>query len=397
MNLKRLFGAIVVVLMTMTVPDRVKADTPTADSLSVSLLTCSPHEHEVYALYGHTAIRCHDWRKDFDWVFNYGVFNFRQPFFVMRFVLGMTDYELGVVPFDVFIGEYRRQHRGVVEQQLNLTRDEKLCLVAALLDNCTPDNRVYRYNFFSENCTSKARDIIERCINGRIVYCPDGDDSLSYRNLIHGYTLPEHRWAAFGNDLCLGVKADFATSQTQRQFLPERLMADFAQADILTPDGERRRLTEQTTTLLEPSPGAVAEEDCLVPMTVMIVLVLLCVIVAAVEYIYNKVYKWWDILLFTLTSVPGLIVVLLFLSEHPTTSTNLQALLLNPLPLLFVPWLVKGRSRMFWRMELALSLAYIAGAFWQDYAEGMELLALCLLTRCWTHRQQIVPMSKKKQ
>ena len=27
-----------------------------------------------------------------------------------------------------------------------------------------PENRVYRYNFFYDNCTTRARDVIERCI-----------------------------------------------------------------------------------------------------------------------------------------------------------------------------------------------------------------------------------------
>jgi len=46
------------------------------DSVEIGLLTCSPH-NEIYSLYGHTALHYHDLRTGADWVFNYGVFDFR--------------------------------------------------------------------------------------------------------------------------------------------------------------------------------------------------------------------------------------------------------------------------------------------------------------------------------
>jgi hypothetical protein len=61
------------------------------DSIEIGLITCSPHE-ELYSLYGHSAIRIHDLKTGEDLVFNYGVFNFKQPFFILRFVLGIPKY-----------------------------------------------------------------------------------------------------------------------------------------------------------------------------------------------------------------------------------------------------------------------------------------------------------------
>ena len=92
------------------------------DSVEVSLLTCSPHE-EIYSLYGHTALRWHDLRSNEDLAFNWGVFDFRKPYFVLRFVFGLTDYELGTVPMKYFTEEYRNVGSSVTEQVLNLTAD----------------------------------------------------------------------------------------------------------------------------------------------------------------------------------------------------------------------------------------------------------------------------------
>ena len=46
-----------------------------ADTLRVSLLTCSPGE-EIYELYGHTAIRVQESLTGNDVLFKYGVVNF---------------------------------------------------------------------------------------------------------------------------------------------------------------------------------------------------------------------------------------------------------------------------------------------------------------------------------
>ena len=120
------------------------------DSLVVSLLTCSPHD-EIYSLYGHTAIRVNNMYTGQDWVFNYGVFSFSKPFFALRFAVGLTDYELGVIPFEIFKREYKRFGSQVTEQVINLSMEEKLQLMMALDDNYRPANRVYRYNFFYTN------------------------------------------------------------------------------------------------------------------------------------------------------------------------------------------------------------------------------------------------------
>ena len=122
------------------------------DSVVLSLLTCSPHE-EIYSLYGHTAIRYHDLRTDEDMVFNWGIFNFKAPHFVLRFIFGLTDYELGLMPFDRFCEYYKKWGSSVTEQVLNLTADEKRSLITAMMVNYQPENRTYRYNFFFDNCS----------------------------------------------------------------------------------------------------------------------------------------------------------------------------------------------------------------------------------------------------
>lgn len=150
--MKRLLTIICLVLLPLLALAQQNSTDNTApaenDSVVVSLLTCTPG-NLVYELYGHTAIRVREvGARQSDWVFNYGTFSFNQPHFMWRFMLGETDYELGVVPYYLFYESYVREGRGIDEQVLNLTPAEAKKLVDALSKNLEPENATYRYNFF---------------------------------------------------------------------------------------------------------------------------------------------------------------------------------------------------------------------------------------------------------
>ena len=75
--------------------------TQQADSIEISLLTCGPRQ-QVYSMYGHTAIRFLDKQSGRDLVVNYGVLSFDHPYFVLRFVFGLTDDEIASNAFELF-------------------------------------------------------------------------------------------------------------------------------------------------------------------------------------------------------------------------------------------------------------------------------------------------------
>ena len=68
---------------------------PLSEEAEISLLTCSPGE-AIYELFGHTAIRVKDPRQGLDLVFNYGIFDFDTPNFVVKFIRGKLLYKLGI-------------------------------------------------------------------------------------------------------------------------------------------------------------------------------------------------------------------------------------------------------------------------------------------------------------
>ena len=65
------------------------------DSMEISLLTCSPGK-EIWAQYGHTALRIRNLANGQDLTVNYGIFSSSQPYFALRFLVGLTESQVGV-------------------------------------------------------------------------------------------------------------------------------------------------------------------------------------------------------------------------------------------------------------------------------------------------------------
>ena len=353
------------------------------DSVEVSLLTCQPHE-EIYSLYGHTALRLHDLRNGQDWAFNYGVFNFKAPHFVWRFVFGLTDYELGVLPTSIFKKEYEKYGSMVTEQVLNLTAQEKMTIYRLLYINALPENCTYRYNYFYDNCTTRARDMVERSLSGQLRYEPRTGHEPTYRQMVHDCT-KGHPWAAWGNDFLLGLKADLKTDQRQQEFLPNNLMYDFARAQTVRGDGRYVPLVKETRTLV-PAGVQIMEPDFpLTPTQAALVLLVVSVVIFGLEWKRKRTFHWWDVLLMVLQGVLGLVLFVMLFSQHPTTSLNLQILLFNPLPFIYIYKVYRQQTTHWWNLLTVMVILFYIGGIWQDYAEGMEIVALCLLLRYWSN------------
>ena len=386
-HLKIIFNALKGVLLTLilvsSTPVAAQEDIPPMDSVEFSLLTCQPHD-EVYSLYGHTAIRYHELRPGgLDWAFNYGVFDFKKPHFVARFVFGLTDYELGAYPYKYFVKEYRRFGSMVTEQVLNLTDEEKMALHDALAINLRPENKIYRYNYFYNNCTTKARDIIESCINGKVEYAGREDYTPSYRDMVHSMTR-NNPWSRFGNDLLLGIKADWKTDLRQQEFLPGNLMYDFDHAQIYS-NGSYRPLIKERRIAVPAGVQIIESGFPLTPLACAAILLAVGIVIFFFEWRKKRAFVLWDVLLMMTTGTIGIVLTLMLFSQHPTVSFNLQIILCNPLPWLFLWPVIRGRETRYWKITAILAVLFLIGSFFQCYAEGIHVLALCLLMQCYAN------------
>lgn len=364
----------------------------------ISLLTCQPGD-EVYSIYGHTAIRYQDTEQSIDIAINYGMFSFNKPHFITRFILGLTDYEMGIIPFDRFLQEYNFTRRRIFEQELNLSTEDKERFIKAVEKNYLPENRTYRYNYLYDNCTTRARDIIEQAIgnNRQIKYAEDekGETRMSYRDFIHLYN-EHHPWARFGNDLLLGLKADMPISYRQEQFLPKNLKDDFQEATITGTGKGEQPLVKRSGWINGPFKKTVDFSLTPRPIHCAFALLIISVISVIIEIKTRKAMWGLDLIYMLTTGLAGIIIFVMLFSQHPTTTLNLQILILNPLSLFFVYRTAqRSRKRMkdkYWIYASVCLAVFLTGGLIQCYAEGMCILALALLTRCLSniYNRQIV-------
>jgi len=361
------------------------ADSSALSGVEVSLVTCEPF-NRVYSLYGHTGLRIHDSSRGIDMLANWGIFEMRKRYFILRFMFGLTDYKMEIESWQFFCERYMSYGSGVQEQVLNLNNDEKLKLIRSVAENYLPENRYYRYNYFYDNCTTRVRDIIVQSLDGRLHY-NDGNSHKSYREMIHQWNT-DHLWARWGNDFLLGVGSDRRTSRAEAQFLPRNLFNDFASATINGTDGTQRRLVSTTRWAVPPmyQQGVNSFSDTYLWSPVGVVLLYFIIYAVIYGYEHKKKKRLWqfDAFVLTATGLMGLVLTAMIFSQHPTVSLNFQILIFNPLSLIMLRSILRDLrqgqpSRRLYALGVMTALGIILGVTMQHYAEGVISLALLML------------------
>lgn len=312
----------------------------------VSLLTVSPGG-EVYELDGHTALRfCSPGR--YDYVVNWGVFDFNAPNFLYRFVKGETDYMAWPFPFHAFIEEYRRQGREVTEQVFNLSPEQACLLEAIVAENLRPENRTYRYNYIYDNCATRPLALVETASGMKIEF-PDfpgftyGETGLADTATTHTFrremTLShaDYPWYQFGIDLALGNGLDKQITNRERTYSPLYLKEALRHASFIDAEGNRSPVVESTSVIL-PGKGRVtspATPFMLSPLFAAIVMTVITLIVVWRDIRRNDISRWFDSAFFGCCFIVSLLLTfLIFVSVHEATSPNWLYLWLNPLTII---------------------------------------------------------------
>ena len=365
-----------------------------ADSIRISLVTCSPGT-EVYEVYGHTALRVKIPSQGVDAVINYGLFSFEAPHFVWRFIKGETDYVVGTIGYPIFEHEYTSRGSSVTLQTLNLSREEKERLVYLLNENLRPENREYRYNFLYNNCSNKAGNMVELALSAHLLPLEDRSEGISYRDILHEYTQP-YPWLQFGIDYLLGIEADLPANPRQQTFAPEYLMYYTGQAQLA--DSARTYPcvvdVEVRGTLAEPTNSL----PMLTPMQLMILLFLFVAVMCTLEFLLERRQWWLDVLLLAIQGLVGVVVAFLFFcSEHPAVSSNWHVIYLNPLPLLFIPFIIRSElkhqvSRLYDVQLLMLAVGALVLYLSRQYVQPAAWLLLVVLAMRTLHNMIIYPM-----
>ncbi|GAB5520688.1 MAG: DUF4105 domain-containing protein [Rhodothermales bacterium] len=372
---------------------QVAADSTVADDpWQVSVLTMLPGK-QVYARFGHSAFRVQNRITGEDLVFNYGSFSFEDPLFVPKFVYGRLDYWVGIERTRrtlMFYEEYLE--RSVIEQHLNLTRQQEADLVAFLVENAQPENRTYRYDFIFDNCATRLPLALDQTVGEAIEWGTAHNPELSFRELL-GIYVADAPWLNLGFDLILGQPVDRTATPSEVLFLPLYLRDALAGATI-THDATPQPLVAATDTLVWLADAYEVPEPVFPWPTLLITLLMLMAIALTVASLGKPVAqeqrRWPDVLLFGVTGVLGLFFLFMWVGTlHGVTGQNWNLIWLLPLHVV-TAWLVRRKTGPTWGASYLRGLAVwhlLVMVLFFIVPQDMPWIALpftvLLAVRCW--------------
>jgi len=327
--------------------------------------------------FGHTAIRIKDVELKNDVVFNFGVYDFNSPNFYSNFVKGRPEYKLGIQNYNNLIQNYKRQKRYIVEHQLNLDQNSIKIIIDLLVEKL--NDPYYIYDYFRDNCTTRAADIVIDKTNNKFKDNKlESETVFSFRNLIHE-KINENSWAALGIDLCLGAIIDKKINTRETFFLPENLMnyLDLFEADII-----KRNI------IYSPESEISYQENLPSPLLVNLILSLIIVAVTIFNLKSNKWSKSLDVLIFLISGSIGILIIFLwFFSNHFAGAQNFNLLWAFPFnfALIFAIYKTKipnwsiGYIKLLIILIILLFLHWITGV--QKYNLTLLPIFIALLVR----------------
>lgn len=370
---------------------------PLSDQTKVSVITCGPGK-EIYSVFGHTALRIADPANRFDKVYNYGTFDFNTPDFALKFARGNLAYFLSVTSFDNFVYAYQIENRSLSEQVLQISREQAQQIYNALEVNLQPDNKYYRYQFFSDNCTTRIYNLLVESLNGHITTDTSYiGEQTSYRQLFNPY-LENFPWVRLGMNIGLGIETDQKVSFKQRLFLPATLEQAISYSYLTN---NNMPLVAEVNSLYSPIVD-IQEQSSFTLSPLLLLNIFACMVISFSLLIHQKPQSklLLDDMVFGSTGVAGVILLLLWIfSLHTPTYQNLNLLWLNPLNLLFI--FVQYRWQIFTRYYiqaniLLLSLLIAANLLWNLFVLEIYPVALMLTIRFWMNLKTASASQLKK-
>ncbi len=288
--------------------------------LRISLLTCTPGD-ELYSIFGHSALRVTDSNSVTDIVYNYGTFNFDDEGFYLKFIRGQLLYYISIEEFESFKFNYQATGRGITEQLLNLSPEEKINIRRSLNENLKEENKFYKYDFFLDNCTTRLRDLILKSKRPTPVLPAVMPVDTKFRQAIDIYLYKgQQYWSKLGIDILLGAPTDAVMTPSQQQFLPDNLMTALDKS-INTPVV----ISKENLYLLD---AKAKSANWFTPMFFFSALLIVFVLLSLIKNRHTQsMLQGLDGLLFFLTGALGILLIFMMTAtDHSMTKSNYNIL-----------------------------------------------------------------------
>ncbi|MFC6191871.1 DUF4105 domain-containing protein [Dyadobacter subterraneus] len=307
----------------------------------------------------------------------------------MKFANGENDYWLSIVPFqqEYYIWAVREK-RNVIQQTLNLTLKQRNDLYRFLENNALPQNSVYRYDYFYDNCSNRIDNALKKVFGDSMKFYSEkvvkehGQSGASIRQLTHQY-LKQSKWGELGIETCLGIEMDRKITPEQFKFLPDFLMWNYDKAVIISKEKFSPLVVEKTFLFRYSEKSD--NESQLISFSPMVCfsLILILSIVLSFPFASQPFFaRFFDFILFFSCGVIGLLLLYLWFFTTHYSQFNLNLIWASPLSF-FLSFTIFSRkhnnpiSRYYFYYSLLLMLTVLVWALLPQHL-NVAYLPLCL-------------------
>ncbi len=297
---------------------------------------------EVWDRFGHAGIWVYDRVRGTSIVYNWGVFDFQQDRFIVRFMQGDMWYRMDGESINATVDRYRSLNRSMWTQELNLTPAQRLAVRDFIAWNMRPENQYYHYDYYRDNCSTRVRDIFDRVLSGQI--------RAQTENRPAGTTFREETKRIMQGDLpmytsimtIIGHPVDRPLSVWEDMFLPLRMRDALRAVTVRDSSGASVPLVIAEQQMIEATrpPEPTAAPSYVLPFTCAGVLVGLVLIAlgwnAAVGRSWARVgYATIGLVWSLVIGFVGTVIALGWaFTDHIVMRQNENLLVANPVPLL---------------------------------------------------------------
>ena len=340
----------------------------------ISIVTAGPGE-ALYEKFGHAAIRIKDPVLNLDLIYNYGVFDFNQPNFLLNFADGKMYYVLARYDFKYFLSSYKKDKRWLKQQVLNLNKIEKQQLFLYLENNARIENATYPYDPFFNNCASKLKDITTVILKENVLLNSEKIKDKSTLRELMNKEITWNTWGNFGINLITGRILDQERNQLEYTYLPDYLFKTIKNGKIKR-DHKIINLVKREDVLLDFDEIS-TNTSLFNPLAFFTLLALIVSLITIKDIKNQKRTKWLDFIIFFLTGIVGLILTYFwFFSSHKTAPDNYNVLWAF-LPNLIVAFIVTKAIAKKWLQKYLIIL----------------LVCLTIVLILWVLELQIFPIT----
>lgn len=195
---------------------RVEAEAPTIVVLTFGM------GDRIFEKFGHAAIclRYHDPMR-IPVCFNYGVTDFAEgPGMIWHFLRGEQQFWVEPTSLGSMMSFYVAEDRDIWEQVLELPEAQRRAIEDKLWSDVAPANRMYIYDHFFDNCTTRIRDMIDVATGGALRAGREGAYPLTFRQIGHR-GLAEFPPLIVLTDFVMGRQVDDRPTAWQAMFHPD--------------------------------------------------------------------------------------------------------------------------------------------------------------------------------